>query len=81
MDLGGPKREFFRLFAVEVSESAFFQGGEQHKVFSANVQGVQVSYFYLLDGYIHDHCASCLNTIIIFRGAITGLLEPTLPCL
>ena len=30
------------------------------------------------NGYIHDHCASCL--ISFFRGAITGLLEPILPC-
>lgn len=41
MDLGGPKWEFFRLFAAEVYESSFFQGGER-KVFSSNVQGVQV---------------------------------------
>ena len=49
MDLGGPKREIFRLFAAEVSESTFVQGGEQQKVFLANVQGVQVSYFYFLE--------------------------------
>ena len=40
--MGGPKQEFFRLFATEVSESCYFQGGKC-KVFSSNVQGVQVT--------------------------------------
>ena len=39
MDMGGPKREFFRLFAAEVS---YFQGGKC-RVISSNVQGVQVT--------------------------------------
>lgn len=42
MVMGGPKREFFRQFAAEVYESSFFQGGRR-KVFSSNVQGIQVT--------------------------------------
>ena len=39
--MGGPKREFFRLFAAAVYDSSLFQGGVR-KVFSSSVQGLQV---------------------------------------
>lgn len=49
--MGGPKREFFRLFADEVLQSSYVQGG-QYKVFAFNVLAVQVNpYVYLFTAW------------------------------
>ena len=41
MDLGGPRREFFRLFASD-SRKYFFRGTEAKQFFSNNVSALQV---------------------------------------
>lgn len=40
MDLGGPRREFFRLFAIQASE--FFVEKEANKFFCTDVKAIQV---------------------------------------
>ena len=63
--MGGPKREFFRLFAENASESAFFQGGEC-KVFSSNVHGIQVfQIIYTCNFTLNEH-------ITLLREVTTG---------
>ena len=44
MDLGGPRREFFRLFASG-SRKYFFRGSETSQFFYNNVSAVQVKYY------------------------------------
>ena len=46
VDSGGPRREFFRLFA-EDSQGYFFFGSTSTKFFFADVSAVQVEYFIL----------------------------------
>lgn len=41
MDYGGPKREFFRLFAIEASD-VYFQGKPNYKFFINKVTALQV---------------------------------------
>ena len=41
MDLGGPRREFFRLLAIQASER-FFIGKEDQKFFCTDVKALQV---------------------------------------
>ena len=63
--MGGPKREFFRLFTENASESAFFQGGEC-KVVSSNVHGIQVfQIIYTCNFMLNEH-------ITLLREVTTG---------
>ena len=41
VDLGGPRREFFRLLACEAAESPYFCGGILGKFFACNVPAVK----------------------------------------
>ncbi|XP_065906067.1 G2/M phase-specific E3 ubiquitin-protein ligase-like [Dysidea avara] len=50
VDLGGPKREFFRLFIKELSQSGFMLGGK-NKFFSSNVQAIQKKDFMRIGWY------------------------------
>ena len=43
VDLGGIKREFFRLFMKELGNSIFMQGTGNNKFFSFNMPAIQVS--------------------------------------
>ena len=43
VDLGGIKREFFRLFIKELGKSIFMQGAGNNKFFSFNMPAIQVS--------------------------------------
>ena len=47
VDSGGPRREFFRLFA-EDSKGHFFFGSTSTKFFFADVSAVQVEYFIMV---------------------------------
>ena len=42
IDAGGPRREFFRLLALEASESSYFCGQDDDKFFSCDVPAVRV---------------------------------------
>jgi hypothetical protein len=45
VDLGGPRREFFRLLALKAGETMFI--GDRHKFFNTNVRAIQVSIIFL----------------------------------
>ena len=88
--MGGPKREFFRLFADEVLQSSYVQGGE-YKVFAFNVLAVQVNQYvhvYLLNCLYCDVADVCPKQLMpkhipyafMFRRETTGQLEAILQC-
>ena len=64
VDLGGPRREFFRLLACEAAESPYFCGGTLGKFFACNVPAVRVSVKYLNTSLytvlINPHSFVCL---------------------
>ena len=71
VDLGGPKREFFRLFIKELSQSGFMLGGK-NKFFSSNVQAIQVSSKSIFEK---------LNTCLIHRRKTSCVLDGMLASL
>ena len=50
VDTGGPRREFLRLLAAELTSSPHFQSGSEGSFFACNTTGYKVGC------YIHIHC-------------------------
>lgn len=63
IDHGGPRREFFRLFAQKVEED-FFQGSDGNKYFVQNIAAVHCS--------VHVKCNVCVANIHVCNGCFTG---------
>ena len=42
VDVGGPRREFYRLLASQASDSDLFTGREGRKFFACNILSIQV---------------------------------------
>ena len=69
VDTGGPRREFFRLVALEAKEK-FFIGRSFQKFFLCDILAIQVSLLYYLKFYL------CYN----YRGMIITILGVSWQC-
>ena len=49
MDTGGPKREFLRLLAIQLTNSPYFQSGSDGSFFSCNTTAYKVTSFLSVD--------------------------------